>query len=97
MFFQVTREPGITLDDVKRVIDEFDCFQEMPNRQGTNPFTNEPTVFSGEGKALYVENGEPIGNFALEDGRLLFTGVPKQIVTRIAERLSANVQPWDSS
>jgi hypothetical protein len=97
VFLQVTRESDLTLDDIQKVIEEFDCFQQAPDRPGTNPFTNEPMVFSGEGRAIYVDKGEPIGNFALEDGRLLFTGVPEAVVTQVAELLSANVLPWDSS
>ena len=74
MFWQVTREPELTLDDVRKIVDEFACFRQMPDRSGTNPFTNESVVFPGEGKAIYIDGGEAIGSFALEEGRILFTG-----------------------
>ena len=97
MFWQVTREPELTLDDVRKIVDEFACFRQMPDRSGTNPFTNESVVFPGEGKAIYIDGGEAIGNFALEEGRILFTGVPEAIVKEVAALVSATIQPWDSS
>jgi hypothetical protein len=97
IFWQLTRDPRLTLDDVRKIIDEFECFRQMPDRLGTNPFTKESVVFSGDGKAIYIDGGEAIGNFVLEDGRVLFTGVPETIVREVAELISGTIQPWDSS
>ena len=97
VFLQVTREKDLTLDDVKRIIDEFECFQQMPDRSGVNPMTNEPVVFSGERGGVYVVGGEGIGNFVLENGRIFFTNVPELLVQDVAELISATVQPWDAS
>lgn len=96
-FWQVEREPALTLDDVRRIIDEFECFQPMPDRAGTNPFTNESMLFPGEGRAIYIEGSEAIGNLALDEGRILFTGVPEAIVQDVAELVSGTILPWDSS
>ena len=60
----------ILLDEWNQLVDSYDFLQPIPDRKGTNPFTNEEVVFSGEGKAYYVENGEKVGNIALEDGEL---------------------------
>ena len=97
IFLQATREPDLTLVDVRKIIDHFDCFEQMPDRSGLDPFTNEPLVFSGEGKAVYLEGGEAKGNFAVEDGRILFTGVPESIVKDVAALISAMIEPWDNS
>ena len=96
IFLQATREQELTLDDVAKIVDHFDCFQEMPDRSGVNPFTNEPVMFVGEGRAVYVEDGEAKGNFSLEDGRLLFTGVPEDIAKDAAALVSARIESWDN-
>lgn len=97
IFWQVEREPGLTLDDVRKIIDEFECFRQMPDRAGTNPFTNESVLFPGEGKAIYIEDSEATGNLVLDEGRILFTGVPEAIVKDVAELVSGTILPWDSS
>jgi hypothetical protein len=97
VFWQIERDSELTLDDVRKIIDEFECFRQMPDRSGTNPFTNEPVTFPGEGKAVYIDGGEPVGNFALEDGRILLTGVPERIAKDVAKLISGKLQPWDSS
>jgi hypothetical protein len=96
-FWQIERDSELTLDDVRKIIDEFECFQQMPDRSGTDPFTNEPVIFPREGKAIYIEGGEPIGNFALEDGRIFFTGVPERIARDVANLILGKLQRWDSS
>lgn len=62
-----------------------------------NPFTKEQVLFSGEGKAIYYDNGAPKGNFSLEDDRLLFTGVPEPVCCDVAALIGAELKPWDSS
>ena len=87
----------IRLDEWREIIESNDFLQPIPDRKGTNPFTKEEVVFSGEGKAYYVKNGEEVGNIALEDGELLTTGVPKAICSLIAEQLGAQVFQDDRS
>lgn len=89
-FGRISRsEQRIQLDEWCEMIESRDFLQPIPDRKQTNPFTNEEVVFSGEGKAYYVEDGEEVGNIALEDGQLLITGVPKAICNLIAEQLGA--------
>ncbi|MCH9693474.1 MAG: hypothetical protein K0U72_03100 [Gammaproteobacteria bacterium] len=97
IFFQAVRDSAITLDDVTRVLACFACFERMPDRGGVNPITNENMVYSGEGKAIYIENGSSKGNFSLEDGCLLFTGVPEPIGLEVAALIGAKLKPWDNS
>ena len=94
---QAIRETDITLHDVEKIIEHFDCFEKMPDRPAVNPFTNEPLVFSGEGKAKYMEGVEASGNFGLENGRILFTGVPEVVAKEVAILIDATIQPWDNS
>jgi hypothetical protein len=54
-------------------------------------------IFSGEGKANYLEGTDARGNFGLENGRILFTGVPEGVAKEVAILISATVQPWDNS
>jgi hypothetical protein len=87
----------LRLDEWNQLIDSHDFLRPIPDRRGTNPFTKEEVLFSGEGKAFYVENGEMVGNIALEDGELKTTGVPVEICRLLAERLGAHVIEDDRS
>ena len=69
----------------------------MPNRAGVNPFTKEKVESSGAGKGIYKENGAPQGNFGLEGGRILFTGVPESVGLEVASLIGATLKPWDNS
>ena len=97
LFLQAVRDPEITLDEVDKVIERFSRFEQIPDRYGTNPVTKESVVMSGVGKALYMKEGTPCGNFSLEDGRLLFTGVPREVVEEVAAFIEASLEPWDAS
>jgi hypothetical protein len=52
----------ITLDEWNGVIETNDFLQQVPERVGINPFTQEKVVFAGIGKAHYFENGQRVGN-----------------------------------
>ena len=97
IFFRAVRTPEITLQDVETVLSEFGCFTAMPDRTGTNPATGEEIFVPGTGKAIYAEGNDNVGNLSLEDGCLLFTGVPESICLLVADRISASLDPWDAS
>ena len=56
----------ITLSEWNAVIAAHTFLQRMPDRTGINPFTKENVLFSGEGKAYYLVEGERAGNASLE-------------------------------
>src|SRR5262245_46262833 len=92
MDFGVIKRSGasIQLDEWKRVIAAHAALEPVPPRTGINPFTKEPVVFNATGgAALYVENGDAVGNLSFEDGEISTTGVPTAICLEIAASLSA--------
>lgn len=97
-FGRISRgEQPIQLDEWCEMIESKDFLQPIPDRKSTNPFTKEEVVLSGEGRAYFVENGEEVGNIALENGQLLITGVPKAICSLVAEQLGAQFFQDDRS
>ena len=97
-FGRISRLTGeIGLEEWNLVIESSDFLLPIPDREGTNPFTQEKMVISGAGKAYYLENGERTGNIALEDGELLTTGVPESACQEIAKELGAQVLEDDRS
>ena len=97
IYWQIVSESDLQLADVQKIIDEFEHFRQMPDRSAINPFTEEQMEIPGDGKAMYIAGGEPAGNFSLEEGRILFTGVPEAVVKEVAKLISATVLPWDTS
>jgi hypothetical protein len=97
MQFGVIKRPRreISLEEWNRVIRDHPMLQQLPARTGINPFTREPMVFSGEGKAYYIEAGVPRGNICLEGGELKTTGVPRPVCSEIALQLGARVHEDD--
>ena len=87
----------ISSDEWKNLIDTEQQIIHMPDRVGTNPFTQERMVFSGKDKAYYQENGVSVGNIVLESGELMTTGVPRQFCERLASALGGLVLEDDRS
>ncbi len=97
-FGKINKADGrIGLEEWQKVIDSNSSLQQAPDRKGVNPFTNEEIIFTGEGKAYYLENNEPAGNISLEEGELLTTGVPVSICEAIAKEFNAEVFEDDRS
>ena len=97
MFFRALRDSEITLDDVEQVLNHFSTLQPAPDREMTNPFSGAAFVAPGIGKAIFVDEGEPAGNFSLEEGQLLFTGVPQSVALEVAQFIGATLEEWDNS
>lgn len=92
IFFAIKKHAGaIDLVDWDAVVDSTPNLERAPDRTGVNPFTKEPILFSGRGKALFIVDGRRVGNIVLEQGQLLTTGVPKATCLEIALRLGAQV------
>ena len=87
----------ITLTEWNEIIASHTFFEQVPDRTGTNPFTNEKEFFSGVGKAYYVVDNERVGNASLEDGEILTTGLPRDVCQQVAQRLYASVFEDDRS
>lgn len=90
-------EQPIALEEWEGIIDTTPYLKPLPDREGKNPFNGEVIVFSGRGKALYMEHSEAVGNASLEDGEILVTGIPMSICNSIANRLRAIVENEDRS
>ena len=94
----ITKETGeIHLKEWSKVIEEDPSLEQVEDRKGVNPFTNEEVVFPGEGKAYFLESGNRVGNISLEEGRLLTSGVPKAKCEQLGVLLEALVEPDDRS
>ncbi len=82
---------SILLRELDEVIAERPDLQPVPDRKMVNPFTKEPVIALGMGKALYLEQGKPVGNLSLEDGEVLTTGIPRVVCEELAALLAATV------
>jgi hypothetical protein len=97
-FARIRREgPPITLSEWNAIIASHPFFEHIPDRIGTNPFTNERVVFPGEGKAYYVVDGAKVGNGSLEGGEILTTGIQRDVCGQVAKSLNAKVFEDDRS
>jgi hypothetical protein len=97
-FGLIKKQTGeIYLKEWIEVIETDPSLEQVQDRKGVNPFTNEKVVFPGEGKAYYLESGKRVGNISLEDGRLLTTGVPKAKCEQLGALLGAVVESDDRS
>lgn len=95
-FGKIERLSGeISLSEWSKIIKSDPTLEQMKDRKGVNPFTNEEVVFPGAGKAYYVESGERIGNISLENGVLLTTSVPENKCKQIGGLLGALVSKDD--
>ena len=79
----------IRLPEWNKIIASISALEQVPDRTGINPFTNEKVVFPGEGKVYYVVDGERIGNASLEEGEILTTGIPRELCEQIAQSLKS--------
>ena len=96
MFTRITRPVGsIRLGDLDELIAKRDDLQPFPARRLVNPFTKEPIVATGAGKALYLRRDKAIGNLSLEDGEVLATGIPRAVCEELAALLDATVHDDD--
>lgn len=100
MDFGVIKRAGgpIEPEEWKRVIAAHSALQPIPPRTGINPFTKEPVLFHApDGAAYYFEDGQKVGNLALEEGEIKTTGVPAAVCEEIAAALSAELHEGDRS
>jgi hypothetical protein len=98
MFARITRNDGaIGPEEIDAIIGKRDDLRAVPDRQMLNPFTKEPIVCPGAGKALYLRNGKAAGNLSLEDGEVLTTGIPRAVCEELAALLHATVRDDDRS
>lgn len=97
-FGKIERLSGeIHLSEWRKIIESDPALEQMEDRKGVNPFTNEEVVFIGEGKAYYVESAERTGNISLKNGVLLTTGIPENKCKQIGSLLGALVSKDDRS
>lgn len=87
----------IGLPEWKAVIESHSFLEQVPDRSGTNPFTQEKVLFPGAGKAYYIVDGERVGNASLEGGEILTTGIPRDLCEKVAQILNAAVFEVDRS
>lgn len=92
-------KPGesISLAEINALIAEHPALQPVPDRTMVNPFTKEPILARGEGKAYYLDGGKPVGNLALEEGEVITTGIPRAACERFAALLGAELSEADFS
>lgn len=100
MDFGIIKKPDnteISLSDWEHIVIENKSLEKIPDVNGVNPFTNHKVVFSGVGKAYYVDKGENAGSLSLEDGIILTTSVPRLFCEQIAQKMGADVFEDDRS
>jgi hypothetical protein len=98
VFTRIARSDGqIKLQELNEIVASHPALLQIPDRQMVNPFSQQPLVASGTGKAYYVENREPIGNLSLEGGELITTGIPRAVCEELASLLGACVFDADFS
>ncbi|MFL6605733.1 MAG: hypothetical protein ACJ8R9_31025 [Steroidobacteraceae bacterium] len=82
-FFAIKKHVGaISLVDWNAVVDSSPYLERGLDRKGVNPFSKEPILFPGEGKALFRVDGKRVGNIVLEQGQLLTTVSQGQLAWR---------------
>jgi hypothetical protein len=97
-FYLIKRKSGsISLEEWTGVVKSHRALERMPDRKSVNPFTKTEELISGEGKAIFNEANKSRGNFSLEKGCILTTGVPKEFCDEIAAMLNAYVYEDDRS
>ena len=97
-FGKIQRVEGvIPFDEFEKLMESEDQLDQVEDRRGLNPFTNEEVIFSGKGKAFYRVDGEDLGNLSLESGVVLTTGVPRDVCEKIALFLRADLSEDDRS
>ncbi|WP_444932890.1 hypothetical protein [Microbulbifer sp. JTAC008] len=97
-FGKIIKSDGdIQLDQWSSVVSSHQALEQAPDKKGTNPFTNEEVLFSGEGIAFYLEGGDKVGNISLENGVLLTSGVPMSMCSELAYSLNAEAFEDDRS
>lgn len=85
----------INIVEWNKIIDDFDNLEQMPDMHTHDPFNNEEILFSGKGKAYFINNNERVGNINLEHGVLLTNAVPISVCEKIARSLAAKVYEDD--